>query len=46
MQLDDGGLYFGEIKNGLFHGEGIYQDSDKNIYKGTWKDGKMEGYAY
>lgn len=37
------GVYFGEFKSELFHGNGKYTWSNGTIYEGDWVDGKRTG---
>ena len=46
MIFNDGRIYDGEWKNGLYHGKGIYTncfDSKIEKYEGDFKNGKAEG---
>lgn len=35
----------GELKNGLYHGQGLYHSAKSGGYKGEWKEGKAHGYG-
>jgi len=41
--LPDGGVYQGEIKDGLFHGKGSLKYSDGSYYTGQFKEGVFHG---
>lgn len=41
----EGTLYQGELKNGLFHGQGHLKHSEGYSITGTFKEGKVEGQA-
>lgn len=44
MKYPDGEFYEGEFsKDGKFHGQGKYYNSDGSRYEGEWKDGKYNG---
>jgi hypothetical protein len=43
IELEDGCLYVGEMKDGKEHGKGIYTWSERGKYDGEWKDGKEHG---
>ena len=44
IELEDGCLYVGEMKDGKEHGKGIYTFSNgSKIYEGEWKDGLEHG---
>lgn len=35
--------YIGEFRNGLFHGQGYLEMTDRSVYQGQFKDGKPNG---
>ena len=39
----DHSVYRGSIKGGAMHGSGVMERNDGYIYRGEWKDGKIEG---
>lgn len=41
----NGDRYVGELKNGYFHGHGIYYWSDGGRHEGEYKDGKANGHG-
>ena len=48
IQLDDGGLYSGQWRQGKRHGNGTMKfspedEEGRNTYEGEWKDDLMEG---
>jgi hypothetical protein len=46
MKNKDGTRYVGYFKNGLFNGEGAFEDTAKNyIYKGNWEKNFQNGYG-
>ncbi len=44
LQLEDG-MYEGDIVNNLPHGQGTITYTMGDIYKGSWMNGKREGYG-
>ncbi|MEL6425456.1 MAG: 2-isopropylmalate synthase, partial [Pseudomonadota bacterium] len=40
---DTGGVYEGEFKDGLQHGQGTYRLPNGYEYTGNWVDGRIEG---
>ena len=41
--LKDKYIYAGEMKNGMFHGKGVFSDNSKIVYEGKFKNGFMHG---
>jgi hypothetical protein len=39
------GVYTGEFKGKIFHGQGTFRFSTGIVYEGQWIDGRMEGYG-
>ena len=37
------GIYTGEVKDGLPHGNGILKISDSKTFEGYWQEGKRKG---
>lgn len=50
VKVYDGGIYKGDMQNGMRHGEGTYFYKDGRKYVGQWKDDKEHGsgvlYSY
>ncbi|MEO0698824.1 MAG: 2-isopropylmalate synthase, partial [Pseudomonadota bacterium] len=42
-QYDDGGVYEGEFRNGVQHGQGTYRLPSGYEYTGEWVDGEIRG---
>lgn len=40
------GVYTGELKDGVPHGEGMIRYGDKGEFTGSWKNGKKHGEGY
>ena len=43
QQYDNGGIYEGEFRNGVQHGQGTYRLPNGYEYTGTWVDGEIRG---
>ena len=43
MHWNNGNIYKGEFKNGLYDGKGIYYKNDGNRYEGDFKNNSFEG---
>lgn len=43
IEYSKGEYYEGELKNGKFHGYGIFSVKKGTCYEGTWVDGEMSG---
>jgi hypothetical protein len=43
VKLPNGDVYFGELRRGIFEGEGTYTFVNKTIYKGSFTNGKPQG---
>ena len=41
--LHNGNVYEGQFKNGVRDGKGIYRWKNGKVYKGYWKNDKIEG---
>ncbi|KAJ8920712.1 hypothetical protein NQ315_004851, partial [Exocentrus adspersus] len=47
LHLSDLSTYEGDFCKGFFHGTGVFCiASTPTIYKGSWKDGKKDGYGW
>lgn len=42
MKYNDG-QYEGDVLNNIPNGKGIFTDHDGGVYKGTWKNGVLDG---
>lgn len=45
LRMDDGAVYNGQWKQGLFHGEGVLATVEGDLFHGSWRDGKQDGWA-
>jgi hypothetical protein len=43
ISRDNQDFYYGDFKNGLFHGYGKHIISGKCILEGEWKNGELHG---
>ncbi len=43
QQYDNGGIYEGEFRNGVQHGQGTYRLPNGYQYTGEWVDGEIRG---
>ena len=43
QQYDNGGIYEGEFRNGVQHGQGTYRLPNGYEYTGSWVDGEISG---
>lgn len=41
VKFSDGKKYIGNLKNGFFHGNGVFINGNGTILKGKWHDGKL-----
>lgn len=43
IEDEEGNVYTGQVKNGVYDGYGVMEYATSTVYKGTWVDGKWDG---